>query len=285
MKFPRVKTTLVIATVMTTTLAIWQVGCATNAMKSAESSEPSASAAYQYALDNAFNDLNQKEAQRQPASASENQTFITNFQKTQYFEMVVTPKLMRMNPHSGGASKSKIVKGAQERFQFRIDRQGHCALAGDLVPEGERDQCVQVEIKPINSKIPGKQYVRVFMTPEYRVMGVSYHEYDGKNDRVKKERKLVQWDPSEPLSSELLALSSEVVPLDLPVYASNRLQKEQGTVHLTAPRTERSCAGWNYRYRNTYGAWVKAGWCETDPWPSTIETNRYSAVLIPGKGN
>jgi len=285
MKSLRVRTTLVLAAAATCTFAIWQVGCATNALKTADVSEPSTSAAYQYALDNAFNDLSQKEAQRQPASASDQQTFITNFQRTQHFEMVVTPKLMRLNPHSGGASKAKIVKGAQERFQFRIDRQGHCALAGDLVPENERNQCVQVEIKPINSKIPGKQYVRVFMTSEYRVMGVSFHEYDAKNDRVKKERKLVQWDPSEPLSSELLALSSEVVPLDLPVYASNRLHKEQGTVHLAAPRAEQTCNGWNYHYRNTYGAWVKAGWCETDPWPSTIETNRYSAVLIPGKRN
>jgi hypothetical protein len=285
MKFPRVKTTLVLAAVAISTFAIWQIGCATTGMKTTDVNEPSASAAYQYALDNAFNDLGQKEAHRKPASTSEQQIFITNFQKTQYFEMVMTPKLMRLNPHSGGASKSKIVQGGQERFQFRIDRQGHCALAGDLVPENERDQCVQVEIKPVNSKIPGKQFVRVFMTPDYRVKGVSFHEYDIKNDRIKKERRLVQWDPSEPLSSELLALSSEVVPLDLPVYASNRLHKEQGTVRLTPPRTESNCDGWNYRYRNTYGAWVNVGWCETDPWPSRIETNRYSAVLIPGKGN
>lgn len=237
------------------------------------------SASYQRALKDAFDDMEQRDHTRSPAAEADVQEFERNFEKTQYFTVVVTPKVMRLGSQHDSA-QNRIVNADVEHFQFRIDRQGHCALAGDLVAPADRANCVQVEIKPVDSTIPGAQFVRVFMTPEYRVYGVSYHEFNARTNKVAKARKLVEWDQAEPLSSEMLALAKDVLPLDLPIYASNRLTKSLGEVTLKSPRGGR-CQGWNYRYKNAYGSWVTAGWCTSDPWPSVVETNRYLAVLLP----
>lgn len=264
-------------------VAILASGCSTTPSKSTTVPGDSHDfKAYQKALDNAFAELDRESALRSPAAEGDIQTFAANFQKTQYFDVLVTPKLIKLGLQPDSA-KTRLVNADTERFQFRIDRQGHCALAGDLVADADRAQCVQVEIKPINPKIPGKQFVRVFMTPEYRVFGVSYHDFNPNTQKVERTRRLIQWDQSEPLSSELLSLAKDVVPLDLPIYATNRLTKEPGDVKLKDPRSG-SCQGWNYHYKNTYGSWVTAGWCSNDPWPSIVETNRYLAVLVPAQG-
>jgi hypothetical protein len=150
----------------------------------------------------------------------------------------------------------------------------------ELVSEADRNGCVQVEIKPIESKIKGHQCVRLYMDADYRAFGLSYYEYDAEKEAFKEERKRMKWDPTQPLSAEILETPRALAPLDLPIHASNRMKETRTTIALTrGSRAGKTCEGWTYSYRNVYGANVKAQWCAGDPWPSVVETNGYVAVL------
>lgn len=261
----------------------------TSAVKN-DSLAPSASpnsAAYQLGVQRAFAELNQRQLDRSPASENDPEhavkaTFAANFSKTQRFRVLVFPKLMSLGTQHRGQTSQIVYGKTPTRFEFQIDKISHCAAAEELVPEDKRNTCVQVEIRPL---VAGKgQYVRIFMNPDYRVFGLSYHDYDSELREFKKARKKVKWDPSEPLSSELLSLAREVVPLDLPLHASNAFRSiQQNIVIGMGSRKGENCQAVTYIYKNTYGSLIKADWCISDPWPSVVETNRYAAILEPAK--
>jgi hypothetical protein len=242
------------------------------------------SSAYQYALAGAFSELETRDHARGPASDNDaNQqaknTFTSNFKKTRRFEVLVYPKFLELPNQRRPSQQANIKYDEPAIYQFRIDRQGHCALAGELVPDVNRADCIQIEIRPMSATTPG-QFVRVFMNAEYRVFGLSYHEYDAEKNIVKNERKKLRWDPSEPLSSELLSLAKDIVPLDLPIYATNSLKETPERVQISrGSRTGETCDGMSFKYKNSYGSAVKADWCLSDPWPTVVETSRYLAVL------
>lgn len=261
--------TLMMAAIVTASLA--------NAGSTKVAPAPQNSKAFQFAAKGAFASLQARRAS--PEADEFRRILAANFKATQRFEVVVYPKFLAI-PETQKANRTSIQLGEPGKFKFRIDRQGHCALADELVSAAERETCVQVEIKPLRTTTSGSQYVRVFMTPELRVYGLSYHEYDPATDAVRKQRKKLKWDSDEPLSSELLSLSQDIVPLDLPMYANDRLKfKSEKLAFDRGDRAGQSCDAFKFSYTNAYGSRVKTAWCKSDPWPSVVETNRYIAVL------
>jgi hypothetical protein len=118
------------------------------------------------------------------------------------------------------------------------------------------------------------------MDANYHAYGITYHDVDAKTGEVKEARKVLKWDPTEPLSAELLALAKEIAPIDLPLYASNGLTKTRGRVTIPyGSRAGQICTGVNSTYKNTYGSTINAGWYDGDPWPTVIQSNRYLSVV------
>jgi hypothetical protein len=250
-------------------------GCASTPPSASSTS----SSAYQAAVDQAFADLQARDTVRSPASSGLAAQAVQNFSKTQSFEVVAYPKLMSF-PKSDRDPKTKLKLGSPVTFQYRVDRQGKCALGKTVVPADQIANCVQVEIKPVASPKHIGQFIRVFMTPDYRVYGISYHDLNASTGNVKTRRTIVKWDQSEPLSSDSLSLSKQFVPLDLPIYATNAVRLAASDITInTGTRKGETCNGWKVRYHNTYGSNVKADWCSNDPWPTVVETDRYVAVL------
>jgi len=242
------------------------------------------SPAYQAALDGAFADLEAHQRPRAPAATSEEATFSSQFQKTHSFQVLVYSKRGLLPEQRKTKNKGPLsiqLDKTPAVFQFRIDQQGKCAqgVKDGLVSPADVDNCVQVEIKPQRDS-EKRQYVRVFMDTNYTIYGISYHDYDNKTGKVKRERRKMKWDPSEPLSSELLSLSQDIVPLDLPIHATNHFQRKIGNLPIPlGPRAKQKCQGVQYQHRNTYGSFIQTTWCESDPWPTYVDTNRYVAVL------
>ena len=124
------------------------------------------------------------------------------------------------------------------------------------------------------------------MKPDLSVYGLSFHDYDPTTDTVKKEIRRLVWDSEEPLSSELLTLTKDIAPLDLPLHARNHFaQNAETIIFAQGSRKGQSCEGWNFTYANAYGSRVNSSWCNSDPWPSLVETNHYTAVLEAVKGS
>ena len=148
-------------------------GCSTQPSKM-RSIQPQ-SAAYNQAVDQALADLQNHDENRSPASTNLAATATQNFSKTRYFEVIAYPKVASFSKR-GRDPKLNQKLGKPVTFQYRVDRQGHCALGREVVPESELTNCVQVELKPAATTEKSGQFVRIFMNPDYRVYGLSYHD-------------------------------------------------------------------------------------------------------------
>ncbi len=265
------------------------VGCATQSRVEVAPMASVEAPAYRAAVDQAFADLEARTEGRAPAGSLA-AAAVQNFSRTQSFEVVAYPKTASFDRRDRAPGLKKKL-GEPVTFRYQIDRQGRCAIGArelnvngrTIAPLVRADQlatCVQIEIKPVGSTKHDNQYVRVFMTPDYRVYGVSYHDLNSKTGNVKSRRTTVKWDQSEPLSSDSLTLSKQFVPLDLPIYATNAVKASTTQIKIAkGSRTGETCSGWKIRYHNTFGSFVKADWCESDPWPTVVETDRYIAYL------
>jgi len=266
-----------------------------NAIVGKVAPSPQDSKAFQNALAVAFADLKQAQAQRNPASTdialNLRTTLLAELQNFSSFEVNVYPKLMSFS-NQRSAAGTQVHLSDVEKFLFKISQPGHCEAATKMIPSLELKQCIRVEISPVKSSFRDKQVVRLYLSPTYRAYGLSYHEYDNLHGVTSKELKKVKWDPSEPLSSEMLALAKEIFPLDLPAHASNGLSQKDsrlkiqnqapllGTQGINSARLSISCEGKILRYKNAFGSQVNASWCKGDPWPAVVETDRYLAILM-----
>lgn len=245
------------------------------------------SESYRLALTRAFGDLENDNAARRPAS-EDDAGFMASFARTEHFEVEVHSKLMQMNASLASGSmkladlsKTRAGETPGVVYSFRRNKLGACALAGDLVPKADLGTCVQFEVRPLEKAVGRRgQYLRLFLNPEMRAYGISYHEYRPDTDDFSKIRRLVKWDPEEPLSGEMLELSRDAVPLDLPVHASNLISRSAMTYTFSrGSRAGQTCQARRFQYKNAYGSRVTASWCLGDPWPAEVETNSYHAYL------
>ena len=246
------------------------------------------SPAYKDALSRAFADLEHKTSSRGPAAVGDGLA-IPDLLKARSFRVQVFAKIHRLGQgrHDPRLKQAELAKASD--FIFDVSERASCdgfSTGPHLQGIDGPSPCLQVEIRPVdvrNSRV--HQAIHLYMDRQYRVYALNYHEVDSVSGQVLKMRKQIKWDPSEPLSSDLLSLTNEIAPIDLPLYASNGLAQARAQIDvadfagLELVNEPAACHGSTFSYRNTFGSPIHAGWCDGDPWPTVVESNRYIAIL------
>lgn len=265
---------------------------------------------FQSGVDSAFSDLSKR------GPSSEDQIKGVELSEGQKFKMIVFPKVRDFfmkfeTPVSEKENEdqsyyqSKMLYHNPRSFEFTVLKKGNCKILVkekknnlNLFFEGIEDNdltCFVVEVKKEFPSFFGKIIkelktndvlkVRLYMDEYFRPYGQSI-DYAQELGREPLRTSNFRIDPSENFTSGL-----NLFPIDLPNLLGNRKKVvSEGTVRIpnnlfltfkikSMVHTPICTEGEQYDFKSIFGQQVKVGRCQTNFWPSSIETNNFYAIL------
>ncbi|MGE0615014.1 MAG: hypothetical protein AB7P04_05205 [Bacteriovoracia bacterium] len=279
-------------------IALVAFGCAS----ASKTLSPTASGelANQRALDLAFSEMDAR-ARRGVASIDQDlQPYSNQFDKlrnrVQYLVFPKVSKITEKRPQAG-----PVEFGAPVRFDITSRRLVECTklqkeaindlhhqaffAAGDLADK----KCAVLNYRPTRAPAKGDlkpddvTSVRLYLDSDYRAHGTDIVKFVARGDE---ETYGVKFDPEDASSSGLL-----LFPTDVPRLLKGDNYKGVRAFQMPAdPFVTKRAARENvgkkcdragaFEYRDAFGNRVKAQWCAGDPLPTTIDNQKFFAILI-----
>ena len=226
-----------------------------------------------------------------------------DLRKAGTFEVYVFPKSSNITSRVKGKVEVDLMK--PQKFEVSPFAISPCKAFKDgfqkqiganlIFKDASAPNCAAIRVTSVAMKTVNKALIRngdrlsetIFLDDTYANYGIQHEIY--RNGQTK-EMIAQDWEASEPSSSGLTNF-----PIDLPNFQrletsmTARVNEDfsedlDGLALLQAKKLKKgfqwpSCGqGSLITYKDNLGSTVRVGWCNNQPWPQYVETNRYIAV-------